>query len=76
MRLIGGSKIKDSRTYQELVALNSPISNPYVSKIAHDDNLDFSPRVGFAYDFSGNGRLRLVRGHLEAGARQPASVRA
>ncbi len=52
---IGGSDIKDSRTYQELVALNSPWSNPYVASIAHDDNLDFSPRVGFAYDLTGKG---------------------
>ena len=29
--MIGGSDIKASRTYLELVALNSPISNPYVS---------------------------------------------
>src|SRR5438309_912535 len=48
--MIGGADIKTSRTYQELVALNSPISNPYVSRIASDDNKDFSPRVGFAYD--------------------------
>jgi outer membrane receptor protein involved in Fe transport len=59
--LIGGSKIKESRTYQELVALNNPLSNPYVSKIAHDDNKDFSPRVGFAYDITGTGR-HVVRG--------------
>jgi len=59
--MIGGSDIADSRTYQELVALNSPISNPYVSSIAHDDNLDFSPRVGFAYDLSGKGN-HVLRG--------------
>jgi hypothetical protein len=59
--MIGGSKIKQSRTYLELVALNSPISNPYVSKIAKDDNLDFSPRVGFAYDLSGRG-THVLRG--------------
>src|ERR1019366_8477377 len=40
--MIGGSDVKASRTYQELVALNNPISNPYVSKLPHDDNLDFS----------------------------------
>jgi outer membrane receptor protein involved in Fe transport len=61
--MIGGSKIKDSRTYQELVALNSPISNPYVSKIAQDDNLDFSPRIGFAYDVTGTGRHVLRGGY-------------
>ncbi len=59
--LIGGSDIKKSRTYQELVALNNPFSNPYVSKIPHDDNKDFSPRVGFAYDLTGTGK-HVIRG--------------
>lgn len=54
--MIGGSDVKDSRTYQELVALNSPISNPYISRLPHDDNKDFSPRVGFAYDLTGSGK--------------------
>ena len=58
---IGGSDIKDSRTYQELVSLNSDWSNPYVSSIPHDDNLDFSPRVGFAYDLTGKGN-HVLRG--------------
>jgi len=60
--MIGGSDIKNSRTYQELVALNSPISNPYVSKIADDDNKDFSPRVGLAYDLTGRGMHVLRAG--------------
>lgn len=59
--MIGHSDVKDSRTYQELVALNSPISNPYVSRLPHDDNLDFSPRVGFAYDLTGAGK-HVLRG--------------
>jgi outer membrane receptor protein involved in Fe transport len=59
--MIGGSNIKNSRTYLELVALNSPISNPYVSSVAHDDNKDFSPRVGFAYDLTGKGN-HVLRG--------------
>jgi len=61
--MIGGSDIQNSRTYLELVALNSPISNPYVSKIAHDDNKDFSPRVGFAYDLTGRGKHVLRGGY-------------
>jgi len=61
--MIGGSDIKDSRTYKELVALNDPVSNPYVSKIPQDDNLDFSPRVGFAYDVSGKGNHVLRGGY-------------
>lgn len=59
--MIGLSDVKSSRTYQELVALNSPISNPYVSRVPHDDNKDFSPRVGFAYDITGKGN-HVVRG--------------
>ncbi len=59
--MIGGSDIKNSRTYLALVAYNNPISNPYVSKIAKDDNKDFSPRVGFAYDLTGLGK-HVVRG--------------
>jgi len=59
--MIGGSKIAESRTYQALVAYNSPISNPYVDSIAGDDNKNFSPRVGFAYDVTGAGR-HVVRG--------------
>jgi outer membrane receptor protein involved in Fe transport len=58
---IGGADIKNSRTYQELVSINSPISNPYVSRIAKDDNKDFSPRVGFAYDLTGRAR-HVLRG--------------
>jgi hypothetical protein len=59
--MIGGSDITDSRTYQELVSLDSPISNPYVRKIAKDDNKDFSPRIGFAYDLTGAGK-HVIRG--------------
>ena len=59
--MIGGSKIADSRTYQALVAYNDPAFNPYVRKLAGDDNKDFSPRVGFAYDVTGSGR-HVVRG--------------
>ena len=59
--MIGRSDIKSSRTYQELVALNSPVSNPYVSRLPHDDNKDFSPRIGFAYDFTGHGQ-HVLRG--------------
>ncbi len=63
INMIGGSKIKQSRTYLELVALNNPWSNPYVSSIAKDDDLDFSPRVGFAYDLSGKGNHVLRGGY-------------
>ena len=59
--LIGLSDVKNSRTYQELVALDSPVSNPYVSGVPRDDNKDFSPRVGFAYDLTGRGQ-HVLRG--------------
>lgn len=61
--MIGGSDIQHSRTYLDLRTVNSPISNPYVSSIAHDDNLDFSPRFGFAFDFSGKGNHVLRGGY-------------
>ncbi len=60
---LGQKDIKNSRTYQELVALNSPFTNPYVSSLPHDDNKDFSPRVGFAYDLTGAGRHVLRGGY-------------
>jgi hypothetical protein len=59
--MIGASDVKNSRTYQELVALNDPLSNPYVASLPHDDNKDFSPRVGFAYDLTGKGN-HVIRG--------------
>ncbi|MEI9977096.1 MAG: TonB-dependent receptor [Ignavibacteriota bacterium] len=59
--MIGASDVKNSRTYQELVALNNPFSNPYVSRLPHDDNKDFSPRVGFAWDITGQGK-HVLRG--------------
>jgi len=58
---LGESLVTQSRTYQELVALNSPISNPWVAKLPHDDTKDFSPRIGFAYDLTGAGK-HVVRG--------------
>jgi outer membrane receptor protein involved in Fe transport len=58
---VGLSDVKNSRTYQELVALNSPFSNPYVAGVPHDDNKDFSPRIGFAYNLTGKG-THVVRG--------------
>jgi outer membrane receptor protein involved in Fe transport len=59
--MIGLTDIKNSRTFEELRALNNPISNPYVSRLPHDDNKDFSPRVGFAYDITGRGQ-HVLRG--------------
>jgi Carboxypeptidase regulatory-like domain/TonB dependent receptor-like, beta-barrel len=54
---LGVSDYPKSRTYQILKAINSP----FVAKLPHNDNLDFSPRVGFAYDITGAGK-HVVRG--------------
>jgi len=60
---VGGSAINNSRTYQELVAISniSPIAKQYTYKKPSDDNRNFSPRVGFAYDLTGSGR-QVLRG--------------
>jgi outer membrane receptor protein involved in Fe transport len=58
---LGISDIPKSRTYQELVAINDPISNFYIRKLPHNSNKDFSPRVGFAYDVTGAAK-HVLRG--------------
>jgi len=44
---------------QDLSGLQA-IHSPY-AVLSHDDNHDFSPRVGFAYDLTGQGR-HILRG--------------
>ncbi|PWT81083.1 MAG: hypothetical protein C5B44_04345 [Acidobacteria bacterium] len=55
--LIGTQAQEKSRTYLELKAINHPVARA----LPHDDNRDFSPRVGFAWDIKGNGR-HIIRG--------------
>lgn len=56
--IVEANTIGTSRTYQELKAASAFDSAllPFVSKIASDDSLNFSPRVGFAYDLFGKGK--------------------
>lgn len=56
--LVGASAIAKSRTYLELLAIGSPYA-----KLSHDDDKDFSPRVGFAYDVTGQGKHILHGGY-------------
>lgn len=56
MNLIGGSSLVKSRTFLELQEMGSPYG-----VMPHDDNKDFSPRVGFAYDLTGGGK-HIIRG--------------
>jgi hypothetical protein len=60
---IGGSKIANSRTFQELQAMApfSPLAASLVAKQAQDYSKGFSPRVGFAYDLTGHGN-HVLRG--------------
>jgi hypothetical protein len=55
--LVAGQVQRISRAFQELKAIGSP----YGGGVPHDDNLDFSPRIGFAYDLTGHGK-HIVRG--------------
>jgi len=60
---VGGSDIGNSRTFQELQAAApfSPLAASLVKKKANDYNKNFSPRIGFAYDLTGNGN-HILRG--------------
>ncbi len=61
--MVEANAIGTSRTYQELKAASAFNSSllPFVNKIASDDGLNFSPRVGFAYDLFGKGK-NVIRG--------------
>src|SRR5207248_7657184 len=50
--------IANSQTFKELTAIGSPYA-----KLSSDDNKDFSPRIGFAYDFTGSGKHVLRGGY-------------
>ena len=56
--LVGASAINGSRTFEELTAIGSPFA-----KLSHDDNKDFSPRIGFAYDLTGQGKHIIHGGY-------------
>lgn len=58
MGLNGGAVQPMSRTYLELKAINSPYAG-----IPHDENYDFSPRIGVAYDLTGKGRHLIRAGY-------------
>jgi len=55
--LIGTQAQNKSRTYLALKAINHPAA----ASLPQDDSKDFSPRVGFAWDLTSNGR-HVIRG--------------
>ncbi len=57
--LIGTQAQSRNRTYLALKAINHLAAR----SLPHDDNKDFSPRVGFAWDISGKGRHVLRGGY-------------
>jgi hypothetical protein len=58
MGLNGGSIQPLSRAYLELKAIGSPYAG-----VPHDENKDFSPRVGIAYDLTGSGKHTIRAGY-------------
>ena len=56
IHLLGGAQQQANRAYLALKGIGSPFAG-----IPRDDRRDFSPRIGFAYDFSGKGR-QVLRG--------------
>jgi len=59
--LVAGSGVDRNQTVKELIALNNPITNPFIQSKPEDQNTNFSPRIGFAYDFTGTGN-HVLRG--------------
>jgi Carboxypeptidase regulatory-like domain len=57
--LIGTKAQERSRTYIALKAINHPAAR----SLPQDDNKDFSPRVGFAWDMTGRGKHVLRGGY-------------
>jgi len=57
--LNGGPEQANARVYQQLKAIN----NPFAGGLPHDDNKDFSPRIGIAYDLTGSGKHVLRAGY-------------
>ena len=57
--LIGGTAQPLNRTYLALKAINHPAA----ARLPQDDNKDFSPRVGFAWDIAGTGKHVLRGGY-------------
>ena len=55
--LIGTTAQEKNRTYLALKAINHPAA----ASLPKDDNLDFSPRVGFAWDIGSKGK-HIMRG--------------
>jgi hypothetical protein len=50
--LNGGYEQSQAQSYLDLKAIGSP----YAGGVPQNDNLDFSPRIGLAYDLKGNGK--------------------
>ena len=59
MGLTGGDIQAQSRAYLELKAIGSP----YAGALPHDQNKDFSPRVGISYDLTGGAKHILRFGY-------------
>jgi Carboxypeptidase regulatory-like domain/TonB dependent receptor len=57
--LNGGSQEANARAFQELAAIHSP----WASHVPTNENRDFSPRIGLAWDLTGSGKHLVHAGY-------------
>ena len=57
--LNGGNEESNARAFQELKAIDSP----YAYKVPGNENRDFSPRIGLAWDVTGSGKHVVRAGY-------------
>jgi len=59
--IVGPDALKNNRTYLALMKINDPLTNGFKNKLPQNDRNNFAPRIGFAFDPTGEGKT-VIRG--------------